>query len=69
MPIQESSPVIPILKTNNPLLCIDIYFFKIHSNIVLPSMPRDYSQHLNLYVEDSKIKKYKSTHTFTFCAS
>jgi len=34
------SPIIPILSQMNPIPGIDTYFFKIHSNIVLPSMPR-----------------------------
>ena len=30
---------IPILSRMNPIARIDTYFFKIHSNIVLPSTP------------------------------
>ena len=37
--IHKGSLVIPILSPINPIPHIDIYFFKIHSNIVLPSMP------------------------------
>ena len=34
------SPIIPILSRINPILRIDTYFFKIPSNIVLPSLHR-----------------------------
>ena len=37
---QLSSPIIPILSRINPIPHIDSYFFKVHSNIVLPSTPR-----------------------------
>ena len=30
-------PIIPILSRINPIPRIDTYFFKVHSNIVLPS--------------------------------
>ena len=32
----KGSPIIPILSRMNPIPRIDIYFFKFHSNIVLP---------------------------------
>ena len=35
----NNSPVIPILRRMNPIPRIDTHFFKIHSNIVLPSTP------------------------------
>jgi len=38
--IYKGSPVIPILARINPIPRIDIYFFKIHSNIDLPSTSR-----------------------------
>ena len=38
--IHKGSPAIPILSGINPIPYIDTYFFKIHSNIVLPSMFR-----------------------------
>ena len=34
------SPMVIILSRINPIARIDIYLFKIHSNIVLPSTPR-----------------------------
>ena len=37
--IHEGSPIIPILSRLNPILRIDTYLFKVHSNIVLPSTP------------------------------
>ena len=36
----QGHPIIPILSRINPIPCTDIYFFKIHSNIFLPSTPR-----------------------------
>ena len=38
--IQKGPPIIPILSRVNPIPRIDTYSFKIHFNIVLPSMPR-----------------------------
>ena len=35
----QCSPIIPILSRVNPISRIDTYFFRIHSNIVLPSTP------------------------------
>ena len=35
--IHKGSPIIPTLSRINPIPYIDAYFFKIHSNIVLPS--------------------------------
>ena len=37
--IHKDTPIIPILRRINPIPRIDTYFFKIHSNIVLPSTP------------------------------
>ena len=34
------APIIPNLSRINPILRIDTHFFKVHSNIVLPSTPR-----------------------------
>ena len=39
--IHKGSPVTSILNQINPIPRIDTYFFKIYSNIVLPSMARD----------------------------
>jgi hypothetical protein len=36
----KRSPIIPILSWINPVPRFDIYFFKIHSNIIFPSTPR-----------------------------
>ena len=36
----KGSPIIPILSRINPIIRIDTYLFKVHSNIVLPSTPR-----------------------------
>ena len=36
----SQEPSIPILSRINPIPRIDTYFFKIHSNIVLPSTPK-----------------------------
>ena len=33
--IHKGSPIIPILRRNNPISRIDTYFFNIHSNVVL----------------------------------
>ena len=38
--IHKGSPIIPILSKPNPIPRNDTYFFKICSNIVLPSTPR-----------------------------
>ena len=38
--LSKGTPIIPILSRINPIPRIDAYFFKIHSNIVLPSTPR-----------------------------
>jgi hypothetical protein len=38
--IHKGSPIIAILSRINPILRIDTYIFKVHSNIVLPSTPR-----------------------------
>ena len=38
--IHKRPPIIPILSRINPIPRIDTYFFKIHSNIFLPSTPR-----------------------------
>ena len=38
--IHKGSPIIPILSRINPITRIDTYLFKVHSNIVLLSMPR-----------------------------
>ena len=38
--MHKYSPIIPILSQINPLPRIDIYFLKVHFNIVLPSNPR-----------------------------
>ena len=38
--IHKGSPIILILSRINPISRIDTYLFKVHSNIVLPSMPR-----------------------------
>jgi hypothetical protein len=40
MPHSQGLPIIPILSRINPVPPINTYFFKIHSNIVLPSMVR-----------------------------
>ena len=37
--IHEGSPIFPILSRFNPISHIDTYFFKAHSNIVLPPTP------------------------------
>jgi hypothetical protein len=37
--IHKGSPIIHILNQINPIPRIDTYFFKVHSNIVLPSIP------------------------------
>ena len=37
--IHKDSPIIPILGRINPILRVDTYSFKIHSNIALLSMP------------------------------
>jgi hypothetical protein len=39
--IHEDSPIIPILSRINPITRIDTYLFKVHSNIVLPSTPKE----------------------------
>ena len=36
--ILKGSPIIPILSRINPIPQIDTYLFKVHSNIVLPSI-------------------------------
>ena len=36
----RAPPIIPILSRINPIPLIDTYFFKTHSNVVLPSTPR-----------------------------
>ena len=36
----RGSPIIPILSKINQIPRVDTYFFKVHSNIVLPSTPR-----------------------------
>jgi hypothetical protein len=38
--IHKGSQVIPILSPIKSILRINTYFFKVHSNIVLPSTPR-----------------------------
>ena len=38
--IHKGSPIIPILSRINPIPRIDTNFFKVHSNIVLPPIPR-----------------------------
>ena len=38
--IRKNSPIISPLSRINPIPRIDTHFFKIHSIIVLPSMPR-----------------------------
>ena len=38
--IHKVSPITPILSRINQIPCIDTYFFKIHSNNVLPSTLR-----------------------------
>ena len=38
--IHKVSPIIPILSQINTIPRIGTYLFKVHSNIVLPSMPR-----------------------------
>ena len=38
--IHKSSPIIPILSPIKSIPPINTYFFKIHSNTVLPSTPR-----------------------------
>ena len=38
--IHKGPPIIPILSRINPILRIDTNLLKVHSNIVLPSMPR-----------------------------
>ena len=40
MPHNKGSPIIPILNRINPMPRIDTYFFKIHSTIFLPYLPR-----------------------------
>ena len=42
--IHKGSPKIPILSQINPIPCTDTYFFRVHSNIVLPSTSRHYHQ-------------------------
>ena len=37
----DVTPILSILSRTNPIPRIDTYFFKIHSNIVLPSTPDD----------------------------
>jgi hypothetical protein len=38
--MHKGSPIIPILNRINPIPRIDTYFFKVYSNIVLPSTNR-----------------------------
>ena len=38
--IHKGSPIIPILSQIDPILCIDTYSYKVHSNIVLSSILR-----------------------------
>jgi hypothetical protein len=40
MPHSQGPSKIPILNQINSIPSIDTYFFKVHSNIVLPSTPR-----------------------------
>ena len=39
MPYLQGLSINPILSRINPIIRIDIYFFKIHSNTVLPLCP------------------------------
>jgi hypothetical protein len=40
MCIHMGFPTTPILNQINPIARIDTYFFRVHSNMVLPSTPR-----------------------------
>ena len=59
--IHKGSPIIPILTRINPITHIDIYLFKGHSNIVLPSTPKGpFSVGLPVKIT-SRIFKYRSS--------
>ena len=45
--IHKGSPIIPTLSWINIIPDFDIYFFKIHSNIFLPSNPRHFLDTFN----------------------
>ena len=56
MPICKGSPITPIPNSINPIPRTDTYFFKIHSNIVLPSTPRPSYRSLSYKLEKLEIK-------------
>ena len=61
MPYSQVLSNNPYLSRINSIPCIDTYFFKIHSNIVLPSTPRPSSRSLSCRLTCTH---FQSTPTF-----
>ena len=56
MPHSQGSPIIPILSRINQIRRIDTYFFKVHSNSVLPSTPRPSKRLFSVGLPDQILK-------------